>query len=529
MRITAQLIRADDGFHMWSQNYTRPLKDIFVIQDEIAGDVAEALGASLLGDSAADLHSVATENLDAYDSYLKGLKEQAVFSYSSLDEAERYFKQALVMDPEFTDARLALVRNYILKRQTGVINTDEQTAQATPLLQRALKADPDNYIAQAYDLYIRLGEGPIGRTKAQLRELVEQLRALLVHVPTDSFLRTSLAMIYSEVFDEHVQALEILQSGLLIDPLDADIYMQLGAVYLGMKDFDNAISAGKRVVELAPENPNSFFNLADFERQSGNMRGFLENARKAIEIDPQDHELAYSLANVFYALELLEEGEFWYQRVQALAPASSVARMLSVVRAYERQQPEQVIELSEPLIREQIDDRLGAFWITAYIYSDTMMRLDRSREAYDFMVSVRPEIASFDSLPDDFQGLAMQRYSILLMSGFTSREAMQAAYANFSELMNTRGFDWLPEDSSRKTIDLLMHDDLQGAVDQFVNLRMAKPVADDLYVHNKDFPDFYSELYDNPLVAAKMAERGREVAALREDIRGMLQEPQWQQ
>jgi TolB-like protein len=49
VRVTAQLIRADDGFHVWSQNYDRTLEDIFAIQDEIAEDVADALGASLLG------------------------------------------------------------------------------------------------------------------------------------------------------------------------------------------------------------------------------------------------------------------------------------------------------------------------------------------------------------------------------------------------------------------------------------------------------------------------------------------------
>jgi len=65
VRITAQLIRADDGFHVWSQHYDRTLDDIFAIQDEIAGDVAGALGTSLLGAEVADLHAVDTTDLDA--------------------------------------------------------------------------------------------------------------------------------------------------------------------------------------------------------------------------------------------------------------------------------------------------------------------------------------------------------------------------------------------------------------------------------------------------------------------------------
>ena len=132
VRVTAQLIRAEDGFHVWSQNYTRPLEDIFAIQDEIATDVADALGSSLLGTAQPDLHSVSTTDLAAYDVYLKGLEQQAIYSYGSLNLAENHFKQALAHDPGFTDARLALVKNYVYKHSTGMINDDEARALTAP-------------------------------------------------------------------------------------------------------------------------------------------------------------------------------------------------------------------------------------------------------------------------------------------------------------------------------------------------------------------------------------------------------------
>ena len=77
IRVTAQLIRATDGFHVWSQNYTRPLQDIFAIQDEIAQDVAGALDSSLLGGKSRAMHSVETSNLTAYDHYLNGVMRAA--------------------------------------------------------------------------------------------------------------------------------------------------------------------------------------------------------------------------------------------------------------------------------------------------------------------------------------------------------------------------------------------------------------------------------------------------------------------
>jgi TolB-like protein len=71
IRVTAQLIRADDGYHVWSQNYDRTLVDIFAIQDEIAADVANALGSTLLAGNDSTIVGLFTDDVDAYDIYLK--------------------------------------------------------------------------------------------------------------------------------------------------------------------------------------------------------------------------------------------------------------------------------------------------------------------------------------------------------------------------------------------------------------------------------------------------------------------------
>lgn len=528
VRITAQLIRADDGFHMWSQNYTRPLDDIFAIQDEIASDVASALGASLLGSGESQMRGVATENLGAYDSYLRGLKEQATFSYTSLDEAEKHFKRALLEDPDFADARLALARNYFLKAGTGVITGGGRQTQVTPLLNDVLQDDPDNYIAQAYDLLNRMPISESGLTQAQLHERVDELRELFAHIPTDAYLRTTLAWFYSGPLDDPAQALELLQAGLLIDPLDADIYISLGWVYSGLREADNAVAALKRAAEMSPDNPNTYYNLSILEAEAGNMKGYFEGIKKAMDIDPQDHELAANLAATLYSLDLSEEAERWYRRVQALSPASPTARSLSVYRAYARQQSEEVIRLVEQNVRDQIENRNAAFFFSLMVYSDVMMQQNRSREAYDFLLSVRPEITNFDQQPSDTQGSIMQTFSVLLMFGFASHQDVLTAWDRYSAMKNAQGYKWILEDSDLKTIDLLVHGDREGAVDQFVNIRLNTPLADNLNAHKMLLPDIYQGLADDPVVAAKLAERSREFMALRAEISNMMQESEWQ-
>jgi TolB-like protein len=102
VRITAQLIRASDGFHVWSEVYDRTLDDIFGIQDEIATIVGGSLSASLLGiEGDQKVAGIQTTNPDAYDLYLQARKERATYSYTGLQAAEDLLKGALLIDPAF--------------------------------------------------------------------------------------------------------------------------------------------------------------------------------------------------------------------------------------------------------------------------------------------------------------------------------------------------------------------------------------------------------------------------------------------
>ncbi len=151
VRVTAQLIRGEDGFHVWSQNYDRTLEDIFAIQDEIAADVAGVLDAKLLDGGAKIVH-VDTSNLGAYDTYLRALEQQAIGSYGSLSTAESLFKQALGADPGFIDAKLALARNYHMQFNTGLINKTQMQQAITPLLSQVREVQPDNRLARALEM-----------------------------------------------------------------------------------------------------------------------------------------------------------------------------------------------------------------------------------------------------------------------------------------------------------------------------------------------------------------------------------------
>ncbi len=103
VRVTAQLLKADDGFHLWSANYDRELTNIFAIQDEVAGSIADALKVSLKLTSGVAGNLTGTQSIEAYEHYLKGMSLWHVRTVPSLQQAIGEFEPALVLAEKTSD------------------------------------------------------------------------------------------------------------------------------------------------------------------------------------------------------------------------------------------------------------------------------------------------------------------------------------------------------------------------------------------------------------------------------------------
>ena len=112
LRITAQLINAADGCHLWSERYNRPFADVFAIQDEIARSIANTLSKQLL--ESADGPQKPTGHLEAHTLYLKGLFHRRNRTPDDLKKACTYFQQAVRLDPDYAEAHAALAYTYTL-------------------------------------------------------------------------------------------------------------------------------------------------------------------------------------------------------------------------------------------------------------------------------------------------------------------------------------------------------------------------------------------------------------------------------
>ena len=143
VRITAQLIDAVSGYHVWSQTFDRQLKDIFAIQDEIAMAIGKELEVELAGAPAAGKNSVGTSNLKAYDLYLRGIALWQTRNADSLWQAIAAFNQAIAADPKFAQAYGGLGLAYsVLPDNSTRIDYQEAHKRATDAAEMALVLDP---------------------------------------------------------------------------------------------------------------------------------------------------------------------------------------------------------------------------------------------------------------------------------------------------------------------------------------------------------------------------------------------------
>ncbi len=143
VRITAQLIDAKTGFHVWSQTYDRNLQDIFAIQDEIAKSIGDALEVKLGDAPKAGKNSVGTSNLKAYDLYLRGIALWQTRRDKELWQAIDLFDQATKADPKFAQGYAGQALVYaILRDYSTRISYAESLQRATDSAERALALDP---------------------------------------------------------------------------------------------------------------------------------------------------------------------------------------------------------------------------------------------------------------------------------------------------------------------------------------------------------------------------------------------------
>ena len=353
IRVTAQLINVDDGYHLWSGNFDRELDDIFAIQDEIAHEVVRALQVSLLGSEVERLQMRSTDNVDAYTEYMLGIDAMDQFSFESLPRAEQHFKRAIELDPDYAIAHARLAQSYIEMFDTGLIGYDQLIEDVAPVIDRAVALDPDEPIAitlQGAILSIR--------NKDEMAEVI--LRRAIRVGPNEVLPKLVLARILQNL-DRETEALEIIEQSLKNDPLSTRALGRAASINGDLGNYAEARAAAQRIQKIDPESPTGYYYQAFADWDDDRPASAIRMMQRSIEADPLDPELAVQIGDWYLDVGDFEVTDFWYRQAVSIDPNHPLSQTaplyLEVIRGtYDIK----TIERAQELLGADIDNRKGS-------------------------------------------------------------------------------------------------------------------------------------------------------------------------
>jgi TolB-like protein/Flp pilus assembly protein TadD len=321
IRITAQLINAVTGFHLWSKTYDRNLGDVLKLQTEIATAVASALKVTLLGDVAAKVELGGTHNPAAFDAYLRGAKaESSRHDTKDIPAAIAAYTEAIRLDPHYALAFAA--RSIALAGVAGEAETAaavrEGFDQAQADAREALILAPD--LAQAHLALASVLDNTLNFTQAS--EAYE--RALALAPGNAAVLRISGQFAASMGhFDAGFAA---TRRAVVLDPLDRRSHAALALVLYAARRYAEAAAAFAEGISLEP----------DFKETYGD-RGFayfglgdLENARASCETKPDHWESQQCLAVIYDKLGRHADAEAELSKMKAEGGDSSAYQYATI-------------------------------------------------------------------------------------------------------------------------------------------------------------------------------------------------------
>ena len=288
IRVTVQLIDAGTEEHRWASNYDGDMSDIFTIQSDIAGKVAQALQTELVDRSTTPARPV---NLDAYELYLKGRHYWNLRNKEGVTRALELFKGAAEKDPSFAKAHAGMADCYTVGKGVGLFSREESDRLAAASIQKALELDDS--LAEAH-----ASRGLLLTNKFEFAEAEESFRRALALNPSYASAHHWHAINLANLarLEEAIEEAKIAGQS---DPLSPPANNILGVMYVLARDFDQAEKVFDRVLKLEPGFAPALgwrSNVWAYRNnEAESMRDMLQSVESAPDFD-KNSMLAYNYA-----------------------------------------------------------------------------------------------------------------------------------------------------------------------------------------------------------------------------------------
>ncbi len=287
LRINAQLVNAETGKHLWAERYDRQLQSFFVIQDEIAASIVQALKIQLGAQETKTLQARATINFEAYDLFLKGQRSFSSRTRENISEAINMYRKAIELDPGFSRAYGATAVAMTFQYRRGFTDTPLETMNlALELAQKAVTMNSN--IPQ---VYWSLG---------------------YVHL-------------FRKDYDKAVQA---VQRAIEISPNYADAYGLLSLIFNHQGNPEGAITSISKGMELNPYYSYDYpYNLGRAQYLAGQYQDAIDNLTKALDKNETAPTPRIYLIASYIKQGLIDDAEWEAEQLQVQNPEMTISQL----------------------------------------------------------------------------------------------------------------------------------------------------------------------------------------------------------
>lgn len=367
VRITAQLIRVDNGFHMWSETYDRELTDIFAIQDEIANEILRQLKTHLLGDNEGPTEAQKTDPA-VYALYLKAKQRIYTRTGTQIEQAIRELDEAIQMDPEYAPAyaQRGIATMLLSEGQYGSLPDSEANRRGKRFIDKAMELNPNHPDAVA-----------------------------------------GLGLFYSNSPATNQQAIDVLERALELNPNSIDASNWLQIALTGVGDMRGSIGILEEMIERDPLYQPAFSNAM----QKFNSTGQSEKADALLArmqaFDPDDPELLQARATSALFRGQAGESLRLMEERRKRGPISGVGQVYLSLGLIRTGQFERATEEGSPYLRVEALYNVGrkaeayedAYRFAADGYPGDLFRLflteHRYRDLANYLEERWPSISAF--------------------------------------------------------------------------------------------------------------------------------------
>jgi len=312
IRITAQLINVADGYHLWSDRYDREREDVFAIQDEVTMAIVDNLKLKLVKQEKVAVLKRGTDDVKAYNLYLKGSHYFRMYGGKGFDEAIDCYQQALHEDPNYSMAYYGLSEVFIGMSFWGNVSPKEAIPKAKAYAKKALELDDTNGEAHGALGFIHTIHD--WNWKAAERELKQALELS----PNSAINRMYYSWLLSNL-EKHEEAIVEAMRAQALDPVSSFINAFVGLTFYFPGQFDRAVEELKRVIKMNPGSYLAHYHLGMVYSAQSNIEGAMAEYEKAVECSDGVPFIEMLLALIYYDSRKKSEAENLFENLKQRA------------------------------------------------------------------------------------------------------------------------------------------------------------------------------------------------------------------